>query len=94
VTDRIWGASRREGLSSARLDELREIPIPEEKALHWRVEADFVDAIRHRKPIRFTPFEIGVAYMEFTEAVARSAELAAPVELPLEEFLKDEEERG
>ena len=48
------------------------------------LEADFVDAIREGTPIRFTDFATGVAYMEFTEAVARSAETGEPVELPLE----------
>ena len=35
-------------------------------------------------PIRFTDFATGVAYMEFTEAVARSAERGEAVELPLD----------
>jgi predicted dehydrogenase len=64
--------------------ELSEIPIPADRALGWRVEADFVDAIREGTPIQFTDFPSGVAYMEFTEAVARSAQSGAPVELPLE----------
>ena len=37
-------------------------------------------------PVRFTDFATGVAYMEFTEAVARSAETGEAVELPLAEF--------
>ena len=83
--DRIRGANRGKG-SAVKLDELPEIPIPEEKVRSWRVEADFVDAIRTGTPIRFTDFATGVKYMEFTEAVARSAEQEAPVELPLEEY--------
>jgi predicted dehydrogenase len=85
--DRIWGASRREGTAT----ELHEIPIPPEKAGGWRVEAEFVEAIRTGSPIRFTDFETGVAYMEFTEAVARSAQRGLPVELPLAEFAEQEE---
>lgn len=84
--DRIWGASRR-GVSS----ELAEIPIPADKARAWRVEADFVDAIRLGTPIRFTDFATGVGYMEFTEAVARSAQEGVAVELPLEDFVSEEE---
>lgn len=64
--------------------ELREIPIPPEKAVGWRVEADFIDAIRGKKAIEFTDFAAGVRYMEFTEAVARSAQSGAAVDLPLE----------
>jgi predicted dehydrogenase len=65
-------------------DQLQEIAIPAERARHWTVEADFVDAIRHGGPIQFTDFATGVQYMEFTEAVALSAELGEIVELPLQ----------
>jgi predicted dehydrogenase len=67
VGDRIYGV---------RLGETgyQEIAIPEKEAGGWRVEADFVDSIRDKQPVRFTDFETGVKYMEFTEAVARSAE--------------------
>jgi predicted dehydrogenase len=79
--DRIRGAHRQPGSSADAT--LEEIPIPPSKAGGWRVEADFVDAIRNHTPIRFTDFETGVAYMEFTEAVARSAQRGKAVELPL-----------
>jgi predicted dehydrogenase len=84
VHDRIWGASRKTGKVSATVQELEEIPIPPERARSWNVEADFVEAIRTGRPIRFTDFETGVAYMEFTEAVALSAQSAEVVELPRE----------
>jgi predicted dehydrogenase len=86
LTDRIYAASRRSGRSAATMGELKEVPIPPEKARGWRVEADFVEAIRGGPPIELTDFATGVAYMEFTEAVARSAQRGEPVELPLEEF--------
>ena len=66
---------------------LEEIAIPAEKARGWQVEADFIDAIRTGTPIQFTDFARGVTYMEFTEAVARSAQRGEPVELPLKEFV-------
>jgi predicted dehydrogenase len=88
--DRIQGGHQRSKGSST--PALEEIPIPTEKARSWRVEADFVDAIRRQTPIQFTDFATGVAYMEFTEAVARSAQCGQPVELPLEEFEDAEEE--
>ncbi len=53
--------------------ELREIPIPAERRIGWRVEEEFVNAIRGREKITRTTFEDGVRYMEFTDAVARSA---------------------
>jgi len=86
LEDRIFGARRHTGRSGIKTSELEEIPIPSEKMRSWRVEADFVDAIRTGAPIQFTDFATGVAYMEFTEAVARSAERGEPVDLPLAEF--------
>jgi predicted dehydrogenase len=90
-TDRIRGMSKRGGRKTAHAGELEEIPIPEARAGAWRVEADFVEATRGGNPIRFTDFVTGVSYMEFTEAVARSARLGEPVELPLAEFDDREE---
>src|SRR5438105_4849154 len=59
--DRIRGASRTRAPDVAALED---IPIPEEKARAWRVEAEFVEAIRGGPPPRFTDFATGVAYME------------------------------
>jgi predicted dehydrogenase len=86
MTDRIRGVSRR-ARHAARTEELEEIPVPTEKALSWRVEAEFVEAIRECTPVRLTDFATGVTYMEFTEAVARSAKHGEAVRLPLEEFI-------
>ncbi len=61
--------------------ELRVVDIPTEKQGGWRVEAEFIGAIRGEETVRFTDFETGVRYMEFTEAVARSAETNMPVEI-------------
>jgi hypothetical protein len=49
----------------------------------WRVEEEFIRAIRGEEPVQFTDFGSGVRYMEFTEAIARSLESALPVSLPL-----------
>jgi predicted dehydrogenase len=84
-TDCLSGASRRSGASTARIDALTEIPIPPEKAGEWQVEADWVRSIREGTAVRLTDFATGVAYMEFTEAVARSARTGVAIELPLEE---------
>jgi predicted dehydrogenase len=90
AADRIFGARRSQRGQSARGEALEEIPIPAEKARSWRVEADFVDAIRTGSPIQLTDFATGVSYMEFTEAVARSAQAGVLVELPLEEFASED----
>lgn len=81
AADRIRGQSRRTGAGT-----WTEIPIPPEKAQSWQVEADFVRSIRTGEPVRLTDFATGVAYMEFTEAVARSAQRSEAVHLPLEDF--------
>lgn len=48
---------------------LSEIKIPPSEAGAWRVEEEFVNAIRGREIITHTDFLTGVKYMEFTEAV-------------------------
>ncbi len=57
--------------------------IPEEQQGGWRVEDEFIGAIRGTETIRLTDFATGVKYMEFTEAVAQSAESNQPVDLPI-----------
>jgi predicted dehydrogenase len=84
IADRIRGSSRTLGSAPGSIDELPEIPIPADKAGGWRVEADFVDSIRSGTLVKFTDFATGVAYMEFTEAVAHSARTGVAVKLPLE----------
>ena len=64
--------------------ELSEIDIPEAEAGAWRVEEEFVNAIRGEEVITHTDFETGVKYMEFTEAVTRSMQSGAAIPLPLQ----------
>lgn len=72
-------------LLGARADEstLHSIPIPEGEVGGWRVEEEFVNAIRGLEPVRLTEFATGVKYMEFTEAVSRSMAQHRAVPLPL-----------
>lgn len=83
LQDRLQGASKKRGHKPGA--DLEDIAIPADKAGKWNVEADFIAAIRKERPVRLTDFATGVAYMEFTEAVARSAEEGTAVELPLED---------
>lgn len=57
--------------------------VPPEQCGGWRVEAEFLGAIRGEEDVKFTDFATGVQYMEFTEAVHRSAAENRPVDLPL-----------
>lgn len=63
--------------------EMARIPIPEDKTYRWRVEEEFVSAIRGREPIRRTSFVDAVNYMDFTEAVHVSSRDGRRVYLPL-----------
>jgi predicted dehydrogenase len=74
--DRLWGAQRGDR-------QLQEIPVPPEEEYGWHVEEEFIGAIRGECPVSFTDFDTGVRYMEFTEAVARSAATAQAIQLPL-----------
>jgi predicted dehydrogenase len=62
---------------------LAEIAIPTERRGGWRVEEEFVNAVRGKERVTHTGFEDGVRYMEFTEAVARSAARGETIRLPL-----------
>lgn len=50
----------------------QEIPVPEKERGGWRVEEEFIRAIRGEEVVTHTTFADGVSYMEFTDAVARS----------------------
>ena len=64
-------------------DALAPVAIPPEERGGWRVEEEFVQAVRGEAPVRRTTFEDGVRYMEFTEAARRSAARGRAVPLPL-----------
>ncbi len=62
VDNKLFGGQRGDkGLS--------EIDIPASEAGAWRVEEEFVNAVRGEEVITHTDFLTGVKYMEFTEAV-------------------------
>ena len=61
---------------------LKEIVVPDNYQSFWRVEEEFISAIRGKELITHTPFETGVKYMEFTEAVHLSSSKRKPISLP------------
>lgn len=66
----------------------RELPVSAAERRGWRVEADFIDSIRSRTPVRFTDPITGLRYMSFTDAVARSLQQRAPTQpMPVSELL-------
>ena len=64
--------------------ELTKIEMEPDRKGGWRVEEEFVNAIRGKEKVKFTDFDAGVKYMEFTEAVHKSATENVPVDLPLQ----------
>jgi predicted dehydrogenase len=74
--DRLYGGRRGDSA-------LAEISIPAEAAGRWRVEEEFVNAIRGQEIITHTDFETGAKYMHFTEAVTHSMQSGQAVSLPL-----------
>ncbi len=64
--------------------ELAELPNPPEEQAYYRVEEEFVNAIMGREEVTMATFETGVRYMEWTEAIYRSAESDRAIYLPLD----------
>ena len=63
--------------------ELTPIVNPAAQQVSYRVEEEFINAIRGIEQVSMATFETGVQYMEFTEAVHLSAQSGQRVELPL-----------
>ena len=62
---KVYGGRLKDGSTS-------EITVPDEKRGGWRVEDEFVNAIRKIEPVTHTSFEDGVKYMQWTDAVTES----------------------
>src|SRR5690606_33750290 len=63
--------------------ELQAVPNPPEQQAKYRVEEEFINAIQGLEEVAMNTFEIGVHYMEWTEAVHRSSQTGEAVYLPL-----------
>ena len=79
--DTLTLAAGEPGGDHGRFGEPRPLPSDPGTAGAWRVEADFIDAIREGRPVQLTSFEDGLAGMQFTEAVWRSWSEGRPVDL-------------
>ncbi|MBL4720134.1 MAG: Gfo/Idh/MocA family oxidoreductase [Alphaproteobacteria bacterium] len=64
-------------------DGLSAVEIDPAKAGGWRVEEEFINAIRGKEEVTHTNFETGVKYMEWTDAVTMSLRQGEVVKLPL-----------
>jgi len=62
---KLWGSQRD-------APALKEISIPTEEQNGWRVEEEFINAIRGNEKVSLTTFKDGFKYMAFTDAVMQS----------------------
>jgi predicted dehydrogenase len=67
---------------------LHEVEIAPSEARTWTVEQDFIEAIRQGKTDPEPSFWDGLKYMEFTDAVFRSAKEGRAIDLPYDKGLK------
>ena len=63
--------------------ELSEVPNPPGEQAYYRVEEEFINAIRGVEEVTMATFATGVRYMEFVEAVYRSAQSGEAIYLPM-----------
>lgn len=64
-------------------NKLQEVNVEPNRRGYWRVEEEFINAIRGKEKVKLTDFQTAVEYMEFTDAVARSIQRRTAVTLPL-----------
>ena len=85
VLELVQDADGQLGLHGGRRgdDGLSPIDIAAEKKGGWRVEEEFINAIRGVEPVTHTDFVTGLRYMEWTDAVAASLHSRETVTLPL-----------
>ena len=60
------------------------VKIAKRDMMTWRVEEEFVNAVRGLEPVRYTDFATGVAYMEWTDAVSAAIRTGERQVLPLD----------
>ena len=70
--------------SKRRGKDLTAIRVPAKKIGGWRVEEEFVNAIRGKEQVTHTDLATGVKYMQWTDAVTRSLRTGETVPLPLD----------
>jgi predicted dehydrogenase len=63
---------------------LAPVKIPKSKIGGWRVEEEFINAIRGKEVVSHTDFVSAVKYMEWTDAVSSAVRTGRRIQLPLE----------
>ena len=78
-----WQASPKTTAGKRGDKRLKDVKIPKSKQGVWRVEEEFINAIRGKEEITHTDFATAVKYMEWTDAVTMSLRHREVVKLPL-----------
>ena len=63
-------------------DGLKEVEIDPAKRGGWRVEEEFINAIRGTEPVTHTDLATAVKYMEWSDAVTQSLRTGQSVAMP------------
>ena len=63
---------------------LKLVRIPKNKQNYWRVEEEFINAIRGKEIVTHTDLATGVQYMQWTDAVSTALRTGEKVKLPLD----------
>ena len=61
--------------------QLKKIPVDPALKGSWRVEEEFINAIKGKEKVKLTTFETGLKYMKFTEAVINSSQTGKTIQL-------------
>ena len=64
-------------------DVLEKIVVKDKDRGKWRVEEEFINAIRGKEKISHTDLDTAVKYMEWTDAVTESLKTGCMIKLPL-----------
>ena len=64
--------------------DLKAVRIPKSKQGGWRVEEEFINAIRGTEQVQYTDLVSGLHYMEFTDAVSNAMRTGKKVHLPFD----------
>ena len=86
VTPRLSGTDGSLGLEAGRRGQkkLTRVTVKKSKLGGWRVEEEFINAIRGKERVTHTDFATGLKYMEWTDAVTKALRTRRTVHLPLD----------
>jgi len=64
--------------------QMKLVRVPKNKQNYWRVEEEFINAIRGQETVTHTDLATGVQYMQWTDAVSTALRTGETIKLPLD----------